>query len=86
MTVVRQPEREMGRRAANLLIERFLGIYRDEPREVVLPAQLVVRRSCGTPQPATAVLYGATGHALVAPVVGIAGMMIKQRKEPWIAS
>ena len=56
----------MGRCAANLLIERILGSYRDEPREVVLPARLVVRRSCGTPQPAAAVLYGATGHVLVA--------------------
>lgn len=66
MTVVRQPEREMGRRAANLLIERILGTYTGEPREVVLPAHLVVRRSCGTPQPAPGVLYGATG---VEPVV-----------------
>lgn len=63
MTVVRQPEREMGCRAATLLIERILGLYTDEPRELVLPARLVVRRSCGTPQPTTAVLYGSAGSA-----------------------
>jgi DNA-binding LacI/PurR family transcriptional regulator len=47
MTVVRQPEREMGQRAANLLIERIQGKYSGEPREVVLPASVLVRRSCG---------------------------------------
>jgi len=47
MTIVRQPEREMGRLGAKLLIERILGIYTGAPREVVLPAQVVIRRSCG---------------------------------------
>lgn len=48
LTVVRQPAAEMGRVAANLLFER---IKRDEfPEEgnrVVLPVELVIRRSCG---------------------------------------
>ncbi len=48
LTVVRQPASEMGRVAANLLFDR---IKRDEfPEEgnrVVLPVELVVRRSCG---------------------------------------
>ena len=35
MTIVRQPEREMGRRAAQMLIERILGVYEGEPRELV---------------------------------------------------
>lgn len=47
MTVVRQPEHEMGRQVTELLIERILGDYQGPPREVVLPAQLVIRRSCG---------------------------------------
>ncbi len=47
MTVVRQPEHEMGRQVTELLIERILGAYSGPPREIVLPAQLVIRRSCG---------------------------------------
>jgi hypothetical protein len=47
MTIVRQPEREMGRQVAQLLIERILGIYTGEPREIILPARVVIRRSCG---------------------------------------
>jgi LacI family transcriptional regulator len=47
MTIVRQPEREMGRQVAQLLIQRILGLYTGEPREIVLPAQVVIRRSCG---------------------------------------
>ncbi len=47
MTIVRQPEREMGQRAGELLIERILGVYSGEPREIVLPAQVIIRRSCG---------------------------------------
>ncbi len=52
MTIIRQPEREMGRLAGQLLIERVLGSYRGEPREIVLPATLVIRRSCGAQQSA----------------------------------
>lgn len=51
MTIVRQPEREMGRQAAQMLIERILGVYEGEPRELVLPAQVVIRRSCGAQKP-----------------------------------
>lgn len=47
MTIVRQPEWEMGYRATQMLIERILGVYTGPPREVVLPAQLVIRQSCG---------------------------------------
>jgi DNA-binding LacI/PurR family transcriptional regulator len=62
MTIVRQPERDMGRQVAQLLIERVLGIYTGEPREVVLPAQVVIRRSCGAPQtPPPAVKAAANG-------------------------
>jgi LacI family transcriptional regulator len=51
MTVIRQPEHEMGRQVTELLIERILGSYSGSPREIVLPAQLVIRRSCGAPLP-----------------------------------
>jgi DNA-binding LacI/PurR family transcriptional regulator len=61
MTIVRQPEREMGRLGAKLLIERILGIYTGEPREIVLPAQVVIRRSCGAKLP-YALAAGAYGH------------------------
>lgn len=48
LTVVRQPASELGRVAANLLFDR---IKRDEfPEEgsrIVLPVELVIRRSCG---------------------------------------
>lgn len=48
LTVVRQPAAEMGRVAANLLFDR---IARDESPQtgnrIVLPVELVLRRSCG---------------------------------------
>lgn len=47
MTVARQPEIDMGRHAARLLFDRILERYDGPPREVVLKAQLVIRRSCG---------------------------------------
>lgn len=47
MTVVRQPEHTMGKEATAMLIERVLGEYTGPQREVVLPARLVIRRSCG---------------------------------------
>jgi LacI family transcriptional regulator len=47
MTVVREPEVEMGRQAAQLLFDRISGQYDGPPREVILDAQLVIRRSCG---------------------------------------
>jgi LacI family transcriptional regulator len=62
MTIVRQPEREMGRQVAGLLIERILGAYTGEPREIVLPAHLVIRRSCGA-QLAPAVSSGGNAAA-----------------------
>ncbi len=48
MTVARQPEVEMGSRAAGLLIERILKAYVGPSREIVLPAKLIVRRSSGS--------------------------------------
>lgn len=64
MTIVRQPEREMGRQVAQLLIERVLGVYTGEPREIVLPAQMVIRRSCGARQ-AQELAAGKDGNVLL---------------------
>ena len=49
ITVVRQPNELLGRRAAELLFERLLAGRRLKAgREIVLPVELVVRGSCGT--------------------------------------
>jgi LacI family transcriptional regulator len=72
MTIVRQPEREMGRQVASLLIERILGIYTGDPREIVLPAHLVIRRSCGAKLAAPAAFGAVTvdgGNAAASAVV-----------------
>jgi LacI family transcriptional regulator len=47
MTVVKQPEREMGKCVGEMLIDRILERYTGEPRELILPAEIVIRRSCG---------------------------------------
>lgn len=46
LTTVRQPLRELGARAAQLLAERVRG-ERSEPVHEVLPTELVIRASCG---------------------------------------
>ncbi|MBO6573857.1 MAG: LacI family DNA-binding transcriptional regulator [Rhodothermales bacterium] len=47
LTVVRQPAQEMGKQAAEALLARIAD-PKLEPREFVLPSELIVRRSCGT--------------------------------------
>lgn len=46
LTTMRVPKEEMGRIAVRLLIERIQGI-RSLPVKVVVPTELVVRKSCG---------------------------------------
>jgi LacI family transcriptional regulator len=48
LTVASQPAFEMGRESVNLLLDRLANPGRP-PREVVLPIELVVRRSSGEP-------------------------------------
>ena len=48
LTVVSQPAYEMGRRAVDLLLDQ-LADASQPPQEIVLPTELVVRRSSGAP-------------------------------------
>jgi LacI family transcriptional regulator len=67
LTVVRQPSYELGRVAANLLFGRLAED--SEPPEtgekVVLPVELIVRRSCGCGSPAVQAPPGKTEAAAV---------------------
>lgn len=47
LTVATQPAYEMGAAAAQLLIERLTTHRTSRARKVVLPPQLIIRRSCG---------------------------------------
>jgi LacI family transcriptional regulator len=47
LTVAAQPAYEMGRKAVAVLLERLAGDVPEELREIVLPTELVVRRSSG---------------------------------------
>jgi LacI family transcriptional regulator len=49
LTVVSQPAYEMGRGGAELLLARLRGAGPDETQDIVLPTQLVVRRSTAAP-------------------------------------
>jgi LacI family transcriptional regulator len=50
LTVAAQPAEEMGRRAVQLLLERIKEPD-GEPQEILLPTELIVRRSSGDPIP-----------------------------------
>ena len=49
-TVIAQPAYEMGRRATQILLARLSGDAQAECKEVVLPFELIVRRSSGPPR------------------------------------
>jgi LacI family transcriptional regulator len=50
MTVVAQPAYEIGRQAAELMLERLAGHAPADPRTIVLPCQLITRRSTAPPR------------------------------------
>jgi LacI family transcriptional regulator len=55
VTVVRQPVEDLGRAAAEMLLHHLQSPAREsktalEPRNVTLPVELVIRRSCGCTQ------------------------------------
>lgn len=54
LTTIAQPTTELGRRAAELLMDRVIGGYAGEPRIVVMPPTLIVRASVGPPMVPTA--------------------------------
>ena len=47
-TVVAQPSREMGQRAASLLLERIKGNAENSVQQIVLPTEMIIRTSSGT--------------------------------------
>jgi LacI family transcriptional regulator len=49
LTVAAQPAYEMGQQGTELLLTRLAGKGPGEPQEIVLPTQLIVRRSSGPP-------------------------------------
>lgn len=48
LTVARQPAREMGRKAAQILLDRLSGQLDGEYQHIVLPTQLIIRASSGS--------------------------------------
>jgi LacI family transcriptional regulator len=50
LTVAAQPAYEIGRRAAELLLDRLAGEGPPETQEIVLPTELIVRRSSAPPR------------------------------------
>ncbi|MEV8566848.1 LacI family DNA-binding transcriptional regulator [Streptomyces sp. NPDC051322] len=48
ITAIAQPTGELGRAAVRALIDRLEG---REPQSAILPARLMIRRSCGEPEP-----------------------------------
>jgi LacI family transcriptional regulator len=53
LTVVAQPAYEMGGRGAELLLERLSYGPPEGAREIVLPTELIIRRSTASPRPQT---------------------------------
>jgi LacI family transcriptional regulator, galactose operon repressor len=49
LTVVRQPTRQLGYRAATTLFERIGNKCAEGPRRIILPTEFIIRGSCGCP-------------------------------------
>jgi LacI family transcriptional regulator len=64
LTVVRQPVYQIGEMAAKLLFQRIArGEFPAKGNRVVLPLELVVRRSCGCSATSAAIVHGEDGAA-----------------------
>ena len=50
LTVAAQPAYEMGQKATELLIARLSSDLPDATREIILPTELIERRSSGSPK------------------------------------
>ena len=72
LTVMVQPAYEIGRRAAELMLERLGPVRPADGREVLLPSELVVRRSSAAPR-ATAALPSAAIPGAALPSAGMPG-------------
>lgn len=67
LTVIRQPAQEMGRAAASLLFERIArGELPKTGNRIVLPVEMVLRRSCGCKHRTDVVIPLSKGSAAVA--------------------
>lgn len=53
ITSIRWDLAELGRSAADLLIEQLNGVKRDKPQHISLPTELIIRGSCAPPRKAT---------------------------------
>ena len=51
LTVVCQPAYEIGKQAAGLMLDRLRGDAAADPRTIVLPSELITRRSTAPPRP-----------------------------------
>ena len=70
LTVVRQPVYQMGEAGANLLFERIAsGQYPVKGNRVVLPLELVIRRSCGCHAPGANAAKTRLGSVITGPDV-----------------
>jgi signal transduction histidine kinase/DNA-binding LacI/PurR family transcriptional regulator/DNA-binding response OmpR family regulator len=81
LTTVRSPFTQIGKKAVDLLLARLGG--EEIPEPLVVPSQLVIRRSCGCMMPSiTEASRTTAGRASPAPVQGqgLAAMLAGQRK------
>jgi LacI family transcriptional regulator len=49
LTTIAQPTQEIGKKAVELLLKRIQRVQGDAPEIATMPAQLLLRKSCGTP-------------------------------------